>query len=65
MKNFFASNVTKLLEKHNMSPFALSERLGVHSATVYRWLDPEFLHLPRARTRRTEVRRQGASHHPA
>lgn len=51
MKNFFASNVTKLLEKHNMSPFALSERLGVHSATVYRWLDPEFLHLPRARTR--------------
>lgn len=51
MKNFFTSNVLKLLEKHGMSPFALSERLGIHSSTVYRWLDPEISFLPRARTR--------------
>lgn len=50
MTNYFVENVQALLKKAVMTPNALSERLGVDSATVYRWLDPKFQSLPRSRT---------------
>lgn len=53
MTNYFAKNITMLLERANLTPHALSERLGIDSATVYRWLDPKFNSVPRARTRIT------------
>lgn len=50
MTNYFVENVQALLKKAVMTPNALSERLGVDSATVYRWLDPKVQSLPRSRT---------------
>ena len=50
MTNRFAENINFLLEKTGMTPHGFSERLGIDSATVYRWLDPKFQSVPRART---------------
>ena len=49
--NFFAENISFLLQKADLTPNALSEKLGVDSATVYRWLDPKIQSIPRSRTR--------------
>ena len=50
MDNFFSANLSMLLTKSAMTPYALAKHLGTEPSTVYRWLDPEVNARPRSRT---------------
>lgn len=50
MTTHFIDNINFLMEKMELTPFAFAERIGIDSATVYRWLDPKIQSVPRSRT---------------